>query len=226
MIFNPILLVRTKNNHYKPLRKIPNEKRCYQLEKGDKEFKLVYTMDEKRIFAKSIVDQGIMLVSGGSNGYYVGNNIGTGEFINNEIGNNTAPRSKINLPEPITNHAFINLNQSTSFLIGGVHKLLIPPYTNSRKTYFINSNTKEWTSGPDLKYGRVNHAAGTLIDHTTKKQHIAVVAGWETGWANEGTTNSVELLLHGDNEWTQGILINYFCSIYIYIYTVFKYRPD
>ena len=205
------------SHHYKPLRKIPNEKRCYQLEKGNKAFKLAYTMKEKRVFAKSIVDQGIMLLSGGSNNRWWGfDTIGTGEYINNEVGNNTAPRSDIKLPEPITNHAFIKLNQSTSMLIGGVKSALIPVSpTTPRKTYFFNSNTNEWSRGPNLKYGRAVHSAGTLIDHVNNNQHIAVVGGWVLGWEHPGTTDSVELLLYGDNVWTQG-------TFFLFVWLILK----
>ena len=200
---------RTKKRHYKPLKYWSpiTEKKCYQLESGDEAFKLVFSMEEKRSFSQSIVDRGNMLVTGGTNGGYIGTNSETGEFINNKVGNNTAPRYSIQLPDTISYHAFVKVNQTTSLLIGGNHGLFILPWLSnrSRKTYYFNSYTNKWASGPMLKYGRSIHAAGILVDHATNKQHIAAVGGWKYSWEHFGMTNSVELLLHGDNGWSEGV---------------------
>ena len=169
--------------------------KCYQLKKGDKTFKEVYTMKQKRYYARSIVIQGEMLVSGGHNGNTY---IGTGEFINNQISKNTEPRNNLQLPEAVHLHAIVSIDQSTFFLIGGdtIKK------TYSQKTHFYNHLTGEWTKGPDLLAGRWGHTAGVLIDHKTHSQHIAVVGGFRRGNVNK---NNVELLLHGHNFWSKGI---------------------
>ena len=176
-------------------------KECYQLEKGADAFELVYNMENERLFGRSIMIQGNMLVSGGID---FKNNVpysGTGEYINHQIGNDTAPRPKIQLPEPIESHSFININSSISIMAGGVRTTTWV----SNKTHFYNSDTHEWKRGPDLSQGRLYHASGVLIDHATGNKHVAVVGGIGRGTETKFVAlNSVELLLHGENSWTQG----------------------
>ena len=181
---------------------ISNNK-CYQLEKGGETFELVFTMEAEERYAESIVHQGYMLRTGG---YHNGgdNLIGTAEFINHQISNNTAPKPKILLPEPVSQHAIFSINKSTSFLIGGITSSA----AYSRATHLYNQfdkyndNTKKWTAGPKLNIGRKDLTAGVLIDHETEQQHIAVVGG-----TNDEKLDSVELLLHGQDFWSKGTLI-------------------
>ena len=184
----------------------PVTNKCYQLRKGGKEFELIYTMKQKRFFAKSIVTQQKMLLSGGHNG---NSYIGTGEFINPQISNTSEPSFNIQLPEAVHFHAIVKINQTTLFLIGGETIKM----TYSKKTHFYNHVTKEWTDGPELIAGRWGHTAGILIDHETQTQHIAVVGGFRNGNVDE---NSVELLLYGQTLWSQGMLFfnyNVICLI-------------
>ena len=175
----------------------PYSNKCYQLMNDEDAFELIYAMDEYREGAKAIVSQGNMLVTGGrDNDTY--NKIITSEFVNYLIQNNTASRLKIQMPEPVHRHAILNINHSTIFLIGGV--TASSSYT--KKTHYYNHNTKQWKKGPELKIGRSTHTAGLLIDHVTLNQHVAVVGGFNL--ANGGKLNSVELLLHGENVWSQG----------------------
>ena len=169
----------------------PFSNKCYQLKNGKDEFELVYGMDENRYYAKSIAAQGKMLVLGGYNGKNI---IGTGEYIIPQISNNTAPGPNIQLPEPVYHHAIVNINETTIYLIGGYTT------TYSKKTHFYNHVTKEWASGPELITGRAYHTAGVITDHETLAQHIAVVGGWGL--------DSVELLFHGKNSWSEGTCIH------------------
>ena len=183
----------------------PFSNKCYQLKNGNGNFELVYRMEEYRYYAESVAVQGKMLVLGGYNGK---NTIGTGEYIIPQISNNTAPGPNIQLPEPVYHHAIVNINETTTYLIGGYTT------TYSKKTYFYNHVSKEWASGPELKTGRAYHTAGVIIDHETFAQHIAVVGGWGL--------DSVELLFHEDNSWSEGKLTavsseiaNKFCDFLI-----------
>ena len=179
-------------------------KECYQLEKGADAFELVYNMENQRLFGKSIVIQGNMLVSGGINLEHNVYYSGTGEYINHQIGNDTAPRPKIQLPEPIESHTFINFNRTISIMAGGVRNTTWV----SNKTHFYNSDTHEWKRGPELSQGRLYHASGVLIDHATGNKHVAVVGGVGRGTKTTlEALNSVELLLHGENSWTQGTFV-------------------
>ena len=56
----------------------PVTNKCYQLKNGSKGFELAYTMREKRYYARSIVTQGKMFITGGHNG---NDYVGTGEFL-------------------------------------------------------------------------------------------------------------------------------------------------
>ena len=143
----------------------------------------------------------------------------TGEYINHQIGNDTV-LPKIHLPEPIAAHAFISINQSTSFLIAGsrVNKWM------SNKTHFFNIDSNEWKNGPELLQARCVHAAGVLTDHTTGNRHVAVVGGIGNGaWPAE-VLDSVELLLHGEHSWTQGLFICKHFSLPIDKFVIFLLR--
>ena len=166
-----------------------NSKNCYQLKKNAISYELVDIMGDVRIHASSIVTEGNMLVTGGADAN--DNKLGSGEFINQQIPN-------IQLPYPVFHHAFININQTTSFLIGGSgsHK--------DGKTYYFNHLSNEWTNGPDLIRARHCHTAGVLIDHDTKESHVAVIAGCTGSYST-----TVEILFHGDTTWTEGIV---YCS--------------
>ena len=172
----------------------PVTNKCYQLKNGSGAFELAYTMREKRYYARSIVTQGKMFITGGHNG---NNYVGTGEFINNQISKNDETSPIIQLPEAVHFHAVVNIDQSTIFLIGGDAINM----TYSKKTHFYNYVTEKWRNGPELITGRFGHTAGVLIDHKTHKQHIAVVGGFRNGNFDH---NSVELLLHGQYLWSQG----------------------
>ena len=120
------------------------------------------------------------------------------EYIN--LSNEAEPRPNIELPYPIYQHAFININQSTFFLIGGNPKGDV----RTKETHFFNRDTNEWRSGPMLRKGRCGHTAGVLIDHATRSQHVAVVGG--SGAPTGRILKSTELLLSGENAWKKGKL--------------------
>ena len=160
---------------------------CFFLRYGANSFEIMTPMIEERAFAKSIVTQGRIWVTGGVNEY---GRISSTEYI---------PKSSTpepSLPEPVEKHAVISINDTTSMLIGGS--------TNSNfyspKTYYFNHKSNTWKNGPNLISGRYFHAAGLIMDHVTHKQHIAVVGG-----SDGGNRNSVELLLNGETQWTKGI---------------------
>ena len=111
---------------------------------------------------------------------------------------------KILLPEPVSQHAIFSINETTSFLIGGITSSA----AFSRKTHLFNhfdnfvDITGKWIAGPKLNIGRKDLTAGVLIDHETEQQHIAVVGG-----TDGQRLDSVELLLHGQDFWSKGIYL-------------------
>ena len=77
-----------------------------------------------------------MLVTGGNNG--INQFIGTAEYINVQLGNNTAPMPDIQLPKPTSEHAIIKMNKTTAFLISGVDGTTAYNYV-SNETYYLMS---------------------------------------------------------------------------------------
>ena len=184
-------------------------KKCYQLKNSYDSFELVYSMKEERKYSKSISLQGNMLVTGGSGSLYCDSKevSDTGEYINLQFGNNSAPKPDIKLPEPFGGHSLIKINESMVFLLGGVTNWNAV-YNFSKTTYYWNINSNEWKRGPDLKIGRYGHTAGVLIDHATNTKIVAVVGG-EPHCCDWVATNSVELLKQGQNDWITGIEFMY-----------------
>ena len=179
---------------------------CYHMKQGNYPFDIVYQMNESRYSGKSILLQGYMLVSGGWNPDE--DYLDTAEYINHLLDNSTSPKPVIQLPRPTFEHSFIKINKSTVFLVGGDK--------GPKQTHYLNIKSNEWKRGPELKIGRSCHAAGVLIDHVTNTQIVAVVGGTLEGMGGT-STDSVELLAHGQNEWIEGILMHHFLSIHIEI---------
>ena len=156
-------------------------------------------MKEELSDSKSILLQGFMLVTGGCN-IYSGILSDNGIYINQQLGNNSAPKPDIKLPLPIEGHSIIKINESNVFMIGGIEKL----YEHySKKTFYWNIYSNEWKRGPDLKIGRSFHTAGVLIDQATNTKIVAVVGGEANG--NWEAVDSVELLTQGQNAWSPGM---------------------
>ena len=152
-------------------------------------------MQEKRWRTKSTITQGHLWVTGGEkkNEFNVRKMFSNSEFI--QTNSESIPIGNIELPEPISGHAVISLNSSTSMLIGGT--------TNVAKTHLYDHLSSTWTVGPELITGRHDHAAGLIMDHTTHQQHIAVVGG-HTYASGIGILDTLELMFHGTNQWEIG----------------------
>ena len=178
---------------------------CYKLSKGNT-FDFLCSMHDNRATASAISTNGKMWVTGGWS--LVGlTRLKTTEVIHpqNSASNSTIPIN-INLPEAITGHVIIGLNNARSLLIGG--NTLEERYSN--KTYFINHMTHNWTRGPDLKKGRHQHTAGVIKDHKTAKKYIVVVGGF----GDDGRLDSTEINYNEGNGWEIGIcFIKHFCNI-------------
>ena len=69
-----------------------------------------------------------------------------------------------------------------------------------KRTFYYSENNQEWITGPELKEGRRQHAAGLGTDTTTSEHYIAVTGGI----GNSGYLDSVEILYMGDIEWQVG----------------------
>ena len=171
---------------------------CHTLHKGKTNFEFYKKLQEKRTLASSTVVQENMWITGGFN--ETNSFLKSTEFIRPQhsytILNYT---QNIDLPVPIRNHVILNLNETTSILLGGFLS-----YGFSDYTYFFNHVSNTWIIGPQMLNRRWDHTAGLIKDKGNGKEHIVVVGGH-----NHGEKKIlVEILYNGENIWREGINLN------------------
>ena len=172
---------------------------CYKLFKRDKFFRFFAKMQERRKMASITVIQGNLWITGGKSASYV---LKSTEFLPPKNTNSMSTSvQKIDLPEPLYGHVVINLNETTSFLIGGA---TTEAHESSKSTYYFNHASNSWTEGPDLFQARRSHTVGIIKDNGNGKEHIAVVGGL-SGYIN---VISIELMFSGENVWSNGTVIS------------------
>ena len=73
---------------------------------------------------------------------------------------------QLDYPQCTYGHASVAINSSTWITTGSIRNGLAPEYDEEllKKTYFYNSNKRQFVSGPQLLTGRIHHAAGMLHD--------------------------------------------------------------
>ena len=176
---------------------------CYNIYNGETVFKNFSSMQAVRAGASSLNIQGKMWITGG----YFENNGCTNstEFIDLNSDNSFPPALNIDLPKPTYNHVILNLNDTTSLLIGGAN--VSNPAFPLQETHYFNHLKYTWTDGPNLLYGRYMHTAGVIKDMGNHKEHIAVVGGRVAPLLFP--TQTVEMLLYGQNTWTLGMFVYY-----------------
>ena len=186
----------------------PFTNECYSISKGETTFKYFASMQEKRARARGTVIDGKFWITGGCNESTV---FDSTEFVTPQ--NLSKPIEKIILPSSLWSHAIINLNETTSLLIGGKAEAGLDIW---KMTYYYNHIKKIWSVGPRLIYSRRGHTAGTIKDHVTQKEHIAVVSG--IGHASR----SVELLFNGKKNWELGMYVATYFLFFGNVYISFK----
>ena len=165
----------------------PPTNECYSLAKKATSFESITPMKEARQYAKSIVIQSQIWVTGGDSG---GITLSSTEYIPKSSNNEPS------LPElfpgyAIYCYALVSINETISMVIGGL----------ANRTYYFNHQSQTWKDGPTLIIPRLFHTAGLIMDHVTHTQHIAVVGGIFL----DELLDSVELLLNGNTQFTKGI---------------------
>ena len=96
-----------------------------------------------------------------------------------------------NLPDTFYGYCLVKINSSSLLLIGGSHKS--DPYGVRSSTYFHDSISNTWRSGPNLQLPRMFHACAVLNwknESSQKLERTVLVAGGYYGAA----LTSVELL--------------------------------
>lgn len=103
-------------------------------------------------------------------------------------------------PEPpmaLFSHCMVTVTHTTLAVIGGNEDDI---YSVSKKSYFYNVESKEWTKGPDLQIGRADHSCGMVRQSNGSDSFSIIVAG------GSGTDagRSVEILDAGSASWRFG----------------------
>lgn len=159
----------------------PFTNQCYVMTANKSQF--LTNMTSNRGYATSVNHQDYLWITGG---YKDNTNlISSTEKIKSDGTKMQGP----NMPMPLTGHAMININKTFTMIIGGESTEI----DASKKTFYFNHKTQNWTDGPHLNVGRSNFAAGIVTDDVTK-ENIVIVTG--------GYLQSTEILL--DNQWKQG----------------------
>ena len=102
-------------------------------------------------------------------------------------------KMNLTLPERVTGHCMVQINDSSVMLSGG---------GPSRSTYILNSETNKWTVGPQMIFARCFHSCEKIPSgKQSSKYDIVAAGGFST---NVGLTASVEFLDLESNVWRQG----------------------
>ncbi len=178
------------------------EDRCLVLEPSG-QWTVVGEMLEPRQQAASILwNADTLLVSGGfdNSGYKSSSQLITLTESNDEetskysISSRRAP----SLPEIVSSHCLIKLNESTAFVVGGNER--------KRETFFLDLNIDldhevfDYAPGPELSIGRAAHVCGTLVNPGDGSDAIVVT----TGGFNFGGLVSTEMWIVGSDRWISG----------------------
>jgi hypothetical protein len=148
------------------------------------------TLTQPRGYASSVVLNSTSL-------WLTGGRLGSGYTKSTEFVQLTGTSPGPDLPLEVAGHCLVSLNDTTLILIGGN----LQSGTNSKATWFYNTDHKTWTDGPSLTIARHAHHSCALFK---SPQHghtdtVIVTGGW-----NGATLASTELLYLDSNSWQSG----------------------
>ena len=113
---------------------------------------------------------------------------GTGKKSTEILSLDQFPVKGPELPFSMSSHSMVQIDSKTIYLIGGWQDRV-----TSNKTWIINPiNNLDISSGPDLNEARVWHSCNKM--KINGKIILVVAGGSNSGWTNNRTMNSVELL--------------------------------
>ena len=181
---------------------------CYRFDPYDNEWELIHVMNTPRIHAASIVVDGKLWITGGTEDYYF---MGPNYFYSkssSEFVDPKHPYTFIKGPDMplaglssdiIDKHCLTRLSSHQVMLIGGrmTDKHEEKSY-NSNKTFVYDFLVDTWTSGPDMSAGRAGHGCTSFTD----KENInwTIVSGglceFDVGF------KLTEMLEENSSEWT------------------------
>ena len=102
-----------------------------------------------------------------------GNSLNTAEMATEHGWETVLPNVPVNT---IDFHCMVQLNSTTVMVIGGSQGR----ESQSPKTYFFNMESKVWSEGPQLHYGRSGHGCATIRRDNQSDLFSVIVAGGVT----------------------------------------------
>ena len=160
--------------------------KCYYLAQDATFHEATYSLQTKRYLASSVaLPNGTFVVTGGID--QNNNRLKTIEIIDTVNGDVSVPQQT--LPEPISRHCSILVNESVILIIGGYRSGSV-----SSKTVFFDVQSLKSTPGPEMRIARSSFGCATM---TSK----VIVAG---GWS--GRTSEILDLKSNNPSWQLGKL--------------------
>ena len=168
--------------------------KCYYLAQDATFHEATYSLQTKRSFASSVaLPNGTFVITGGRD--QNGNNLKTIEIIDTVNGDVSVPQQT--LPEPISRHCSILVNESVILIIGGYSG------SYSRKTVFFDLQSLKSTPGPEMRIARAYFGCATMTSKVivaggyppTETSEILDLKSNNPSW-QPGKLNIIENLLN------------------------------
>ena len=165
--------------------------KCYYLAQDGTFHEATFSLQTKRSYASSVaLPNGTFVITGGRD--QNGNNLKTIEIIDTVNGDVSVPQQT--LPEPLTGHCSILVNESVILIIGGERS-----GSWSSKTSFFDLQTLTSTPGPEMRITRGYFGCATM---TSK----VIVAGGLSGSGSRTETSEILDLKSNNPSWQPGKL--------------------
>ena len=133
-------------------------------------------------------DQKMWMTGGLSTQGRINSTIFIMEFLNGPT------ESGPNLPEGLSDHAIVSINETSSLLIGG----LDGTQTYLDTTYYFSHETEKWSEGPKSIQATKAHTAGLVTDKVTQETFVIVVGLTQYN----SKLHTTEILM--DGSWVSG----------------------
>ena len=142
----------------------PTTENCFVLSNSESQF--LTSMTARRKYAASSQQEDHLWISGGRDG---DDYLSSTEKVHSDGRAIPGPE----MPLPLASHAMVKINETVTLIIGGESTGI----SFSKRTFYYNHKTSEWSDGPELKVGRRYLAAGIVTDDVTKEEFVVVCGG-------------------------------------------------
>jgi hypothetical protein len=148
------------------------------------------TLTQPRAYASSVVLNSTTL-------WLTGGLLGSGYTKSTEFVQLTGTSPGPDLPLEVAGHCLVSLNDTTALLIGG----RLQSGTNSKATWFYNTDHKTWTDGPSLTIGRFFHSCALFKSPQHGHTDTVIVTGGNNAITAQ---HSTEIMNLDSNYWQSG----------------------